>query len=463
MMPRLRYWRTVVPALALGLFVLLVLRLRYPLPADAAVLAWLSRLDPLLALRQSLLEGGLVSWAWLPGLVLLITLLGGRVFCGWLCPMGALLNLLHSLREALGKRWPGARRVQAVLSWPSYTWLAVVVALLVMGSSLPLALTPFSLLGHEVTRLWMGRVPWVLLLLAAVGVAWFPRAWCTYACPTGLALAAVARLRWWRLRAGGECTSCRACQRHCPVGALRGTPAPVGEQCVLCGRCWEDCPRGAMEWQGGWSAPPEGAGADPQWTRRQLVGGAAAGLLGLALWQQLGEPAVGAPLRPPGGQDELDFAARCLRCGRCVKVCPTRALEPMPLASGLLVFDTPEFIPRQGRCELCMLCQQVCPTQAIRPVPLERLHIGTAVIDRTRCLNWIGKTKCLLCAEQCPLAAIAIDGRERPHVDEGLCVGCGACENGCPVEGEAAVRVYPRSGSGQAGGRRRRGGWQQAR
>jgi ferredoxin len=114
----------------------------------------------------------------------------------------------------------------------------------------------------------------------------------------------------------------------------------------------------------------------------------------------------------------------------------------MPLEAGFAAFLTPRVIPRQSRCELCMLCQEVCPTGAIGHVPLAQVKMGMAEIDRTQCLVWGDGRKCLLCREQCPVHAIEVDEKKRPVVDDTVCVGCGACENGCPLN-EAAITVKP--------------------
>ena len=122
-------------------------------------------------------------------------------------------------------------------------------------------------------------------------------------------------------------------------------------------------------------------------------------------------------------------------------------------------------IPRIGYCEpTCTLCGQVCPTGAILPLALtekvgdERTppnRVGTAFIDRGRCLPWGMATPCIVCEEWCPTSpkaiylenAVAINGEgtpvdvKRPAVDPDRCTGCGACEYACPVVGQPAVYV----------------------
>jgi formate hydrogenlyase subunit 6/NADH:ubiquinone oxidoreductase subunit I len=98
------------------------------------------------------------------------------------------------------------------------------------------------------------------------------------------------------------------------------------------------------------------------------------------------------------------------------------------------------------------MCGQVCPTHAIRNLPLEEktfVKMGTAVIDRSRCIAWEQDKVCLICDEACPYDAISsknetIQGATllRPFVDERICTGCGLCESRCPIDGAAAIQVY---------------------
>jgi MauM/NapG family ferredoxin protein len=155
-------------------------------------------------------------------------------------------------------------------------------------------------------------------------------------------------------------------------------------------------------------------------------------------------------LRPPGALPEEDFVAACIRCGACVRICVTHTLQASGMESGLIQWGTPIHNMRVAGCEQkCNLCGKICPTGAIRDLPLiERQHakIGTAVILRETCVAWAKNRLCLLCDEACPYNAIVfrpVEGHKRPFVDESRCNGCGMCEAVCPVNGEAAIVVYP--------------------
>ena len=154
-------------------------------------------------------------------------------------------------------------------------------------------------------------------------------------------------------------------------------------------------------------------------------------------------------LRPPGSKDEKEFAATCIRCGKCGEVCPNRCIKYLGTENGIGSLDTPYIIPREQACILCMKCGDVCPTGAIEPIKrlaepiLEKVDMGTARVDRSLCLSWQGKT-CGVCYRACPLQDVAIRiGRlEQPHVLDKGCVGCGLCERSC-IQIPQAIKIIP--------------------
>jgi NAD-dependent dihydropyrimidine dehydrogenase PreA subunit len=143
-----------------------------------------------------------------------------------------------------------------------------------------------------------------------------------------------------------------------------------------------------------------------------------------------------------------------------MRACPTHGLQPAFDQAGLEGLWTPLLVPRLGYCDYsCAACGQACPVQAIPPLglPDKRAHvIGKAYLDQNRCIAWADHRDCIVCEEMCPLPEKAVYLEKRdfaqpdgsavtvqvPHVDRGKCIGCGICEFKCPLNGEAAIRVY---------------------
>lgn len=197
--------------------------------------------------------------------------------------------------------------------------------------------------------------------------------------------------------------------------------------------------------------------------RRQIIGAAIVGAAGAALMKgnplEDGKTHEAGLIRPPGSVAEKDFLEKCVKCGECMKVCPTNVVQPVMLEAGLEGLWTPVLKPELGYCEYkCNMCTQVCPTDAIAKMTLaekQKVKIGLAHVDRNRCLPWAYAKACQVCYEQCPLPEKAIKledtkvttmkGTEiavkQPCVNAELCIGCGICENKCPVPDQAAIRV----------------------
>lgn len=192
----------------------------------------------------------------------------------------------------------------------------------------------------------------------------------------------------------------------------------------------------------------QGAPAAGGVSRRGFVLGSAGGAAMLALGLVKFAPET-ALCRPPGGQDEDRLLGMCVRCGKCMEVCPTGVIAPAHIEDGIVGVRTPRLDFSRSKAQLGSLagwcdhcndanggtprCAQVCPTGALTPSEgstFDSMRLGTAVINRDWCLAWRLKG-CTICLNACPLGAISFDGNNRPVVDERLCNGCGACEQAC--------------------------------
>lgn len=172
-------------------------------------------------------------------------------------------------------------------------------------------------------------------------------------------------------------------------------------------------------------------------SRRAFVFGAAALAVGAGIGAAARPCAASCDvLRPPGATDEAEFMARCIRCDRCISVCPTDVLYPLGIEAGVLAVRTPALDFRAGSCTFCDLCRQVCPTEAIGsvdPHAPEKGRIGGAQVLPARCLAFATPGSCGICVDACPYGALSFDGERRPVVDDSKCNGCGECVRICPA------------------------------
>ena len=174
-------------------------------------------------------------------------------------------------------------------------------------------------------------------------------------------------------------------------------------------------------------------------TRRTLclgVGGAAV-MLGLGGLKYAGMQSI---VRPPGGQDEDHLIATCIRCQKCIEICPEGVVSLAHVEDGLLNMCTPTMDFHDGYCDWCAeanggtpLCVEICPTDALKLSEGANEHntiIGKAVLNEDECLAFrlIG---CRFCYDACPYEAIELDENNRPYVIYDSCNGCGACESVC--------------------------------
>ncbi len=390
---------------------------------------WLHLADPFTALQVGVLP---LAVAALP--VVALNLLLGRVFCGWICPLGFLLEGVDWLRRRLRlkerrlprwARWPLAAGVLAgsiAAGMPLFEWLSPQANLYRM--------LLFGLAGEGII---LPAVMLADLLLAR-------RLWCSTLCPAGVTYGLLARIGGMRVGLDPDrCDKCGACLSACPQGrfvlhgAVSGRDARLVADpaaCIACGKCMEVCHADALSFR--FDPRP-----DPG-RRRALVTLGVAGLV-MALGQTA-RAMVERPrkaLRPPGAQPEGLFTALCIRCGKCAQVCDMEAIRMD--AGGLPYID-----PRSAPCDLCRKCPEVCPTGALTLGPNEPIRMGTAEIHRDGCLAWQG-TLCRACFVACPLQgkALKLEGSGavwRPVIDPDHCTGCGLCVYACPT---ATITITP--------------------
>jgi len=472
---------------------------------------WLIQLDPLVGLATLLTTGTLYAGLLWGLLTLVLTLVLGRFFCGWICPFGALHQAVGWLanRRRKASRMMAANRYRrsqgvkyAVLvfllgaaagdllgrllalpvnmplvaggigagllllgtvahyskSMSGLRWVVSVVGIAIVwllmglftdGSRLLAAslqtglLDPIPLFYRSVNLTLLPLVDGRLLSLSSasriypgalvIGALFWtavllnlriPRFYCRFVCPLGALFGLLGKNALWRIGQKPDgCTACGACDRHCEGGCEPAATIRTAE-CVLCMNCLDDCRHGVM----GYHLHPSAAGeiAVPDLSRRAVAATLVSGLAAAPLFRLAGltgaawNPDV---IRPPGSLPEVEFLQRCIKCGQCMRICPTNVIQPAGFEAGIEGIWTPRLDFRMGTsgCQHnCIACSNLCPTAAIRPISAdERLgrksfasqgpvRIGTAFVDRGRCLPWAMDRPCIVCQENCPVSPKAI-------------------------------------------------------
>jgi NosR/NirI family transcriptional regulator, nitrous oxide reductase regulator len=170
-----------------------------------------------------------------------VVLIGRGVFCGWLCPFGALQELLAQASRALGApQWNPSPALEKRLWMGKYVAGAAVLVLVLSGidgSGASAEIEPFkTAITSKFTRAW----PYVLYAGALLAIGLFSeRAYCRFLCPLGGVLAALDRLHLIDLlKRRPECGNpCHLCERSCPVRAIEPTGRIVMAECFQCLDC----------------------------------------------------------------------------------------------------------------------------------------------------------------------------------------------------------------------------------
>lgn len=434
-MGSLSLWRRTSQVLFLVLFITLFYYTQYPL--DFTHTNIFVRLSPLILIVNTLTTRS-VSTRLLPALFLLIaTVFLGRFFCGWMCPVGTVSDLLPKTKKRLSSFYK-----------IKYYFLIFSAVLAVLGLQVLVVSDPLVIFTRSLTFITQRTVPVMLILIVIVVLALGERFWCRVLCPLGAVLGAASCYKPVGIQVGDSCTECGLCNRVCPMDAIQNGTVKTTE-CTLCMICVDKCPRGALALTLMGRTQQE---VRFESRRTFLKAGIAAGAA-LALSPLLARRKVSSAenmiIRPPGALREENFLSVCVRCGECMRVCPSQGLRPV-LEVSLSRIYTPQLVPRIGECQLCMLCWQVCPTGALVEVDPTEMKLGTATVNRDTCLEWRHEQPCLVCQEVCPYQAVDVvetggkgrgggGGNRGPAVNRPLCAGCGACEHHCPVEPSAII------------------------
>jgi len=381
-----KYVRVVSTLLA----VLLALPLQWKV--FTGLYSWLS---PFIMLNSVLLLKSFVLMNLLGVFVLLISFFKNRWFCRYLCPVG----------EGCDRSSKIGKRSQSYLKHiPSLgRWLALIsIAAAITGIPLFILLDPMSIFNGFFSA-FSGEFNITVILsflglplLLAVHI-FYPGIWCTRLCPLGGMFDELTRLRRLGLKV--------FLKKHTVVDIDKGN--------------------------------------------RRLFIACGTGLLAGLVVPKILQSKNKALLRPPASLPGQLFNTLCIRCGNCIKACPTNIITHYQGKENLTAWMTPVVsFEKGGYCkEDCNLCGTVCPSGSISPFTVsakQKLFMASVKIELRDCLL-TQQTECDRCKAVCSYSAIEITTTEsalimKPVVDLLTCVGCGACSVVCPVN---VIKMVP--------------------
>ena len=397
-------------------------------------------------------------------MLLVITVIFGRVYCSIICPLGVMQDIISWINGKTRKKNRFRFSHSPARNLLRYIMLVLFIAGLALGGhSIAILIAPYSAYGRIAsnllapmyqwgnnllawcaerlgsyafysTEVWIKSMPAFLIAIATFVIifiiAWKGgRTYCNTICPVGTILGFFSRHSMLApVIDTDKCRNCQLCGRQCKASCIDVKNHEIDySRCVACMDCIDTCKDGAISytWRYGRnrsvknSLQSEDKGNVDKGRRAFMVSSAIVTTTALAKAQEIRgdggltaidnakKPERMVPLVPAGAISLKHFTDHCTGCQLCVSVCPNQVLRPSASLDRLML---PEMSYEKGYCRPeCTRCSDVCPAGAILPVTIEEkssIQIGHAVIDQEACVVNTDNVKCGNCARHCPTGAI---------------------------------------------------------
>ncbi|MDX9773358.1 MAG: 4Fe-4S binding protein [Bacteroidales bacterium] len=431
--------------------------------------------------------------------VIALTLLTGRTYCSFLCPLGILQDAISRAGGLIKRRFRkyGYKKPYTILR---YFILVLTAGILILGGVYVLTiLDPYSIFGRFMTyfakpvallinnliasllgkfdiytlyrvdiksfELALYLVPFAFLMLIGLLSVRYGRLYCNTVCPVGTFLGLLSKVSLFRIKFDEDnCTRCGRCAMACKSSCIDFLNKNIDiSRCVNCFNCIDACKDNGMSY-GLVSLKRKVIDQEHTATdasRRNFIAGSLVLLAGgsqlLRAQNTTPTPTKDStvkedrlyPVTPPGSIGVASFTSRCTACSLCVSACPTNVIQPSVNEYGFAGIMQPRMDFHSGFCNYdCNRCADVCPTGAIMPLMIEAkklTQIGKAVFIKENCVVNTEKTACGACSEHCPTKAchmVPFEGNLLiPEIRDEICIGCGACEHACPTRPYKAIFV----------------------
>jgi len=434
-------------------------------------------------------------------IVLLLTLIFGRVYCSSICPLGFLQDVVNWFSKKI-KRKKKSRfeflKEQKILR---IVLLIAPILFFVLGSvSLINFLDPYSLYGRFVGNFLrpvlvdannlaavilksfkiysvypydlkaFNIYPFIITVTSFVVVVFLSwkagRLYCNTICPVGTLLGYISKFSFFKIVIKQEeCLSCGICSKECKASCIDSENKKVDmSRCVACFDCLTSCPTDGIVYSHSIREQPSN-----QTFNQSVIDNSKRDFITKTSLYFFSFSAIAAQVKkkivvtkpsmipifrksavsPPGSISVERFNSKCTACHLCVSACPTQVLQPSFLEYGFTGMMQPRMDNIASFCNFeCKICSDVCPTGAILPIDLEKkklTQIGKAKFVKDNCIVQTQKTDCGACSEHCPTKAVHMIPFEGklviPETRDDYCIGCGACEFACPTKPHKAIYV----------------------
>lgn len=434
--------------------------------------------------------------------LVLLTLLFGRVYCSSICPMGIYQDIVSwaSKRRLFSKKKKRYKYSKAknVLRW---SVLGITIIAFFAGFPVVLGLLdPYSAWGRIITNVFrpvymrgnnvlesvftsfdnytfykvevvmLSLFSFIIALLTFFVIGFFAwkygRTYCNTICPVGTVLGFLSRFSLFKIRIDDSlCNSCGSCAAKCKASCIDSKNHTVDySRCVDCFNCLSSCSRNALAF----SPSLKKQQANQNNTANEKTDKGKRQFLLAGLTTAVTVPAVYAQEKaaeltgndkyirknaicPPGAVSADHLSKHCTSCHLCISRCPSRVIKPAFMEYGLGGMMQPMMNYDKGFCNYnCTVCTDVCPNGALKPLAMEEKHmtqIGRVTFHEEICIVHTEETNCGACAEHCPTQAVTMipyeghEGLTIPFINADICVGCGGCEFICPVRPYRAIYV----------------------
>ncbi|AJH01554.1 ferredoxin [Clostridium beijerinckii] len=182
--------------------------------------------------------------------IMLLTIVLGRWFCGWICAFGAYNDLIYFISKKVFKiKFRADEKVDSILKYFKYVVLLFIIAISwTMGSSILESTSPWDAFGQitDVSTIFSSLlVGLIFLILITIGAAFIERFFCRYLCPLGAIFSIISKIGIVKInKPKADCGKCRACTMNCSMGLpLYRVDCVKGGDCINCLKCTEVCYR----------------------------------------------------------------------------------------------------------------------------------------------------------------------------------------------------------------------------